>query len=164
MLRHTGIRFDDRRVLLIEPLGYLDFLALEESAALVLTDSGGVQEETSVLGVPCLTLRENTERPITLTTGSNTLVGFDRDTIVTTARAALDRGRRACSIPLWDGNACGRIADVLDRDVPLLDFVPPALRLGDSQEFHAGRRPVKVSTARRAVGDSGEWPQAGTVL
>jgi UDP-N-acetylglucosamine 2-epimerase (non-hydrolysing) len=160
MLGHTGIRFDDRRVLLIEPIGYLDFLALEESAALVLTDSGGVQEETSVLGVPCLTLRENTERPITLTTGSNTLVGFDRDTIVTTARAALDRGRRACSIPLWDGNACGRIADVLDRDVPLLDFVPPALRLGDSQEFRAGRRPVKVSTARRAVGDSGEWHEA----
>jgi UDP-N-acetylglucosamine 2-epimerase (non-hydrolysing) len=160
MLGHTGIRFDERGVLLVEPLGYLDFLALEASAALVLTDSGGVQEETSVLGVPCLTLRENTERPVTLTGGTNTLVGFDRDTIVATARTALDRGRQACSIPLWDGHACERIAQVLDGAAPELDFVPPALKLRDSSEFRAGREPVKVSTAHRAVGDSAEWHRA----
>jgi UDP-N-acetylglucosamine 2-epimerase (non-hydrolysing) len=162
MLARTGIRFDEQGVLLIEPLGYLDFLALEESAALVLTDSGGVQEETAVLGVPCLTLRENTERPVTLTAGTNTLVGFDRDTIVATARTALDGGRQACTIPLWDGHACDRIAAVLDGDVAELDFVPPALKLGGSQEFRAGRRPAKVATTQRA-GDRGRWQRAGVV-
>jgi UDP-N-acetylglucosamine 2-epimerase (non-hydrolysing) len=162
MLGHTGVRFDERSVLLVDPLGYLDFLALEESAALVLTDSGGVQEETSVLGVRCLTLRENTERPVTVTGGTNTLVGFDRDTILATARTALDRGRQACTIPLWDGHACDRIAAVLDGDAPELEFVPPALKLDGSQEFRAGRRPVKVATARRAD-DRGEWQQAGVL-
>jgi UDP-N-acetylglucosamine 2-epimerase (non-hydrolysing) len=162
MLAHTGIRFDEQGVLLVEPLGYLDFLALEESAALVLTDSGGVQEETSVLGVPCLTVRENTERPVTLTAGTNTLVGFDRDTIVATARTALDSGRQACSIPLWDGHACDRIAAVLEGDIAGLEFVPPALKLGGSQEFRAGRRPAKVAAAQRA-GDRGEWQRVGVV-
>lgn len=162
MLVRTGIRFDERGVLLVEPLGYLDFLALEESAALVLTDSGGVQEETSVLGVPCLTVRENTERPVTLTAGTNTLVGFDRDTIVATARTALDSGRQARRIPLWDGHACDRIAAVLEGDVPELEFVPPALKLDGSREFQAGRRPAKVATAQRA-GDRGEWQRAGVV-
>jgi UDP-N-acetylglucosamine 2-epimerase (non-hydrolysing) len=162
MLGRTGIRFDEQSVLLVEPLGYLDFLALEESAALVLTDSGGVQEETSVLGVPCLTLRENTERPVTLTAGTNTLVGFDRDTLVATARAALDRGRPACSIPLWDGYACDRIAAVLEGEVPELEFVPPALKLGGSHEFRAGRSPARVATAQRP-GDRDEWQSAGVV-
>ena len=162
MLGRTGIRFDEQGVLLVEPLGYLDFLAMEESAALVLTDSGGVQEETSVLGVPCLTLRENTERPVTLTVGTNTLVGFDRDTIVATARAALDRGRQACGIPLWDGHACDRIAAVLEGDVPKLEFIPPALKLGGSQEFRAGRSPAKVASAQRP-GDRDEWRRAGVI-
>ena len=105
----TGLR-------LVEPLGYLDFLHLQKHASLVLTDSGGVQEETTILGVPCLTLRENTERPITLTRGTNRLVGTDTRRIVAEARRALERKRRRPpSIPLWDGRAADRIAAVLAR-------------------------------------------------
>jgi len=99
---------------IVEPLGYLDFLHLQKHAALVLTDSGGIQEETTILGVPCLTLRENTERPITLTRGTNRLVGTDTRRIVREARRALDgRRRKAPAIPLWDGRAADRIAAVL---------------------------------------------------
>jgi UDP-N-acetylglucosamine 2-epimerase (non-hydrolysing) len=101
---------------LVEPLGYLDFLHLQKHASLVLTDSGGVQEETTILGVPCLTLRENTERPITLTRGTNRLVGTDTRRIVQEARRALKtRRRRPPSIPLWDGRAADRIAAILAR-------------------------------------------------
>ncbi|HVQ76780.1 MAG TPA: UDP-N-acetylglucosamine 2-epimerase (non-hydrolyzing) [Candidatus Binatia bacterium] len=139
MLQRCDIPLDPRRVQIVEPLGYLDFLALEEAAALVLTDSGGVQEETSVLGVPCLTLRDNTERPVTVTRGTNRLVGFDRGTIVSAAHAALARGRRPADIPLWDGQACQRIAQVLTRGAPAPQFVPPALAAHGSEEFRAGR-------------------------
>jgi UDP-N-acetylglucosamine 2-epimerase (non-hydrolysing) len=102
---------------IVEPLGYLDFLHLEKRAALVLTDSGGVQEEASILGVPCLTLRENTERPVTVSRGTNRLVGSDRDRIVREARRILKPGRKpgrrkAARIPLWDGRAASRIARV----------------------------------------------------
>ncbi len=97
----------------IDPLGYLDFLALEASARIVLTDSGGVQEETTALGVPCLTLRENTERPITLTEGTNTLVGLSPDRIAMEAARVLREGVAARSPALWDGKAAERIADVL---------------------------------------------------
>jgi UDP-N-acetylglucosamine 2-epimerase (non-hydrolysing) len=100
-------------VLPTEPLGYLDFLALLDRAALVLTDSGGIQEETSVLGVPCLTFRPNTERPITITHGTNALVGTEPKAVAVAAAAALLRERRAANIPLWDGRTAGRIADVL---------------------------------------------------
>jgi len=87
---------------LIEPLGYLDFLSLYSGARLVLTDSGGIQEETSVLGVPCLTLRENTERPITVTMGTNTVVGTDAAKIIVAAFVALNEtSKKAVSIPLW---------------------------------------------------------------
>ena len=78
------------RIQVIPPAGYLDFIALQAAARLVLTDSGGVQEETTVLGVPCLTLRDNTERPITLTEGTNQLVGRDPERIVKTAAGVLD--------------------------------------------------------------------------
>lgn len=98
---------------LIDPLGYLDFVRAQANATMVLTDSGGVQEETTMLGIPCLTLRNNTERPITITEGTNTLVGFDRDRILQAASAAI----AATSIPrrpaLWDGRTAERIADVL---------------------------------------------------
>ncbi len=97
---------------LIEPLGYLDFLRLMSDAELVLTDSGGMQEETSILGVPCVTLRENTERPITISEGTNVLGGVRRETILAAAQAArLKTGR----IPeKWDGKAAERIAEELD--------------------------------------------------
>lgn len=100
---------------LVEPIGYLDFLALEDSAKLVITDSGGVQEETTVLGVPCLTVRDSTERPITISEGTNRLVGRDRHRIVAAARDAL-AGRVPARRPqLWDGRAAPRIAEVLVR-------------------------------------------------
>jgi UDP-N-acetylglucosamine 2-epimerase (non-hydrolysing) len=99
---------------LVDPLGYLDFLNLYSNARLVLTDSGGIQEETSALGVPCVTLRENTERPITVTLGTNTVAGTNTDKIVTAAFAALKRtAKPTVSIPLWDGHAAGRILDAL---------------------------------------------------
>jgi UDP-N-acetylglucosamine 2-epimerase (non-hydrolysing) len=99
---------------LIDPLGYLDFLSLYSGARLVLTDSGGIQEETSVLGIPCLTLRENTERPITVTMGTNTLVGTDPEKIIAAAGRALNEtSKKAVGIPLWDGHAAERIVDVL---------------------------------------------------
>jgi UDP-N-acetylglucosamine 2-epimerase (non-hydrolysing) len=96
----------------LHPLGYMDFLTLMDGAAAVLTDSGGVQEETTVLGVPCLTLRENTERPVTVTCGSNRVVGTDPSRIL----AAYDGLRPGAQYPrpeLWDGKAADRIRDVL---------------------------------------------------
>lgn len=102
-------------LLLTEPLGYLDFLALESQARLVLTDSGGVQEETTVLGIPCLTLRENTERPITLTEGTNRLVGREPRRIVAAALDVLDHGVPRRRPALWDGNAATRIADAITK-------------------------------------------------
>ena len=104
------------RLKLVPPVGYLDFLALQAQAALVLTDSGGIQEETTVLGVPCLTLRENTERPITVEQGTNRLVGQDPERLLTEAFRILDGGAVAGRVPdLWDGRAAERIADVLSR-------------------------------------------------
>ncbi len=97
------------------PASYLDFIALEAGASVVLTDSGGVQEETTVLGVPCLTLRENTERPVTVTEGTNRVVGRDPEHIVAEARRALSGGVEAQRPELWDGAAGERIAEVLVR-------------------------------------------------
>ena len=99
---------------LVEPLGYLDFLKLNANAFAVLTDSGGLQEETTALGVPCLTLRENTERPITCEIGTNHLVGLDPSAILTAWRELKNGTARVGEIPpLWDGRAAERIADVL---------------------------------------------------
>jgi UDP-N-acetylglucosamine 2-epimerase (non-hydrolysing) len=100
---------------LIEPLGYLDFLNLSSSARLVLTDSGGIQEETTALGIPCLTLRENTERPITVEMGTNTIVGTDTTKIVAAANATLNGSARKALAPppLWDGRTSERILDAL---------------------------------------------------
>ncbi len=96
---------------LIDPLGYLPFLELQDAAALVMTDSGGIQEETTVLGVPCLTLRENTERPITITEGTNRLVGTDPDRIVRAVNEVLEGAGAARRVPdLWDGRAGERAA------------------------------------------------------
>ncbi len=102
------------RVRCVDPLGYFDFMQLVRQARFVLTDSGGVQEETTYLGVPCLTMRENTERPVTVTQGSNRLVGVDPDRIVAESLAVLSSTAPRCPIPdLWDGKAASRILDVL---------------------------------------------------
>lgn len=97
----------------LDPLGYLEFIGLLDASAVVLTDSGGVQEETTVLGVPCLTLRENTERPVTITHGTNQLVGVDTASIVAAWRRTRTAARRTVTPPLWDGHAAARIVDVL---------------------------------------------------
>ena len=108
-----GLLGSDSGITLVDPLGYLDFLGLMSSARLVLTDSGGIQEETTVLGVPCLTLRDNTERPITITEGTNQLVGRSRDGILAGAQRVMAGEIPARRPALWDGRAGERIAEVL---------------------------------------------------
>jgi len=106
----AGITLDPERWLVCEPLGYLDFLRLQASSRVVFTDSGGIQEETTVLGVPCITLRENTERPVTCEQGTNQLVGTSREAIVA-AYHRIDDIRRARRVPEnWDGKSAERIA------------------------------------------------------
>jgi UDP-N-acetylglucosamine 2-epimerase (non-hydrolysing) len=108
---------------LLDPLPYLDFIALQRGSALVITDSGGIQEETTFLGVPCLTVRENTERPVTITMGTNQLVGRDlqqlRKAAAEVLKQELEGGatvkRAQCQIPLWDGHAADRIAEIVVR-------------------------------------------------
>src|SRR6185369_16906401 len=97
-----------------EPLGYMDFLALEKRSALVITDSGGVQEETTFLNVPCLTVRPNTERPITVRQGTSILVGSDGAAIVRESERILaGHGKTGSAPELWDGHAAERIAAVV---------------------------------------------------
>ena len=103
---------------LLEPLGYVDFMRLYSGARLVLTDSGGLQEETTVLGIPCLTMRENTERPITIEMGTNVLVGTDPNKIKRAAFEVLENSSSVANAripPLWDGRAAGRICDELRK-------------------------------------------------
>jgi len=103
----------------VPPLGYLDFLCLLSQATLVLTDSGGIQEETTALGVPCLTLRENTERPVTVSQGTNVLVGTDPAKIISAVQDSLSANGNVGRIPpLWDGHAARRIVDTLCSVVP----------------------------------------------
>ncbi len=101
------------RIRLLDPLGYVDFLALTVNAALVITDSGGIQEETTFLGTPCLTVRPNTERPVTVTQGTNRLVDGTRNAIVEAAEKALVGGAEPARPELWDGKAAGRIVDAI---------------------------------------------------
>ena len=111
-MAESGIDAD--RLKILEPLGYLEFLGLQRRAAVVITDSGGIQEETTYLGVPCLTMRENTERPVTITTGTNQLIGRDMDRLVAEARRVLSGTQKPSGIPpLWDGRAAERIADCI---------------------------------------------------
>jgi UDP-N-acetylglucosamine 2-epimerase (non-hydrolysing) len=110
----AGIGSRSSRVRLLEPLGYLEFLSLVAGAAGVLTDSGGIQEETTFLGIPCFTLRANTERPITVELGTNTLLGLAPEQIGEIPGLIDEvRARPSQMPPLWDGRAAVRIADVL---------------------------------------------------
>lgn len=103
-------------LIVIDPVGYLDFLKLNANASLVLTDSGGIQEETTVLQVPCITLRENTERPITIDVGTNRLVGSSTDAIITAFQQLSEQTGGTGRIPeLWDGKTANRIADIIAR-------------------------------------------------
>jgi len=103
-----------QRLQLLEPLPYLEFLALQRRATVVITDSGGIQEETTFLGVPCLTLRENTERPVTVKIGTNILVGRNMDRLSMELDSIINgRGKRGQVPPLWDGHAGERIAEIL---------------------------------------------------
>jgi UDP-N-acetylglucosamine 2-epimerase (non-hydrolysing) len=113
-----------RTVRLLDPLPYLEFLALQQCAAVVITDSGGIQEETTFLGVPCLTVRENTERPITVEIGTNEIIGRNLDNIAVAIERVLDGKRKPCAVPpLWDGHAGERIADVIlgNRNMRITD-------------------------------------------
>lgn len=118
-------------IMLTDPLGYLDFICLEAQARLVLTDSGGVQEETTVLGTPCLTLRTSTERPITVTQGTNQIVGHDPSRILRAASDILASGYPARRPALWDGQASQRIAAVLVDDAAYRTLRPSDLAPAD---------------------------------
>lgn len=108
---------DLKNVTVCDPVGYLDFLRLMRDSKMVLTDSGGIQEETTVLGVPCLTLRENTERPVTVTEGSNLLIGTDPEKVIEAVSDILEgRGKKGKIPPFWDGRAAHRIVEILDRE------------------------------------------------
>ncbi len=111
----SGFKFrSNGRLQLIDPIGYIDFLALQQHAWLVVTDSGGIQEETTFLGVPCLTVRENTERPVTVTAGTNILVGQDMTLLLGEINRRLAGEVKKGSIPpLWDGKASERIAEII---------------------------------------------------
>lgn len=115
-LERFGIDLPDT-IIKTPPLAYMDFLNLWKDAAVVLTDSGGLQEETTALGVPCVTLRLNTERPVTVSHGSNVLAGTDPERIVALTRGVLtrERGGKPPRPELWDGNAAERIAEILAR-------------------------------------------------
>ncbi|MCP5444189.1 MAG: UDP-N-acetylglucosamine 2-epimerase (non-hydrolyzing) [Chromatiaceae bacterium] len=109
------------RIAMMPPLGYHELLGLMESAKVVLTDSGGIQEETTALGVPCITLRENTERPITVTQGTNTIVGSDPEKIMLAFNEVMENGGKAGRVPeLWDGRAAERIAREIGKSIKLV--------------------------------------------
>lgn len=119
MLNTFGLDGDIRamvHILITEPLGYLPFLRLMSQAKLVLTDSGGIQEETTFLKIPCLTMRENTERPVTVTLGTNQLVGMNPDNILAGYHAAMNGALADAQIPpLWDGMAAKRIVETFEK-------------------------------------------------
>jgi len=120
-------RLDTPGFMILPPQGYLEMLGLMSGARMVLTDSGGIQEETTALGVPCITIRENTERPITVEQGTNTLVGIDPQAILAAARGVLATGGKGGRIPeLWDGRCAERIAAHLHDWLLRTEAGPPA--------------------------------------
>jgi UDP-N-acetylglucosamine 2-epimerase (non-hydrolysing) len=118
-MKHEGNARGSRNccngIILTEPHGYLDFLCLMKRAMLVVTDSGGIQEETTILGIPCVTVRENTERPVTVEIGTNTIAGTKNDTIKDAIRRQMSRKREGGVPENWDGQAAARIIDILVR-------------------------------------------------
>ena len=105
-----------KEILTLDPIGYIDFLALTRSANLLITDSGGIQEETTYLGVQCITVRNNTERPVTVTTGTNQLIGTELDAVERAALKILDGNTKKGMIPeKWDGLTAERIVDIIDK-------------------------------------------------
>jgi UDP-N-acetylglucosamine 2-epimerase (non-hydrolysing) len=128
----TRKRIDDfglnaEQLRLLDPCPYIDFLGLQTRATVVITDSGGIQEETTYLGVPCLTVRENTERPVTVTMGTNVLVGRDPEKLRRElARILAGHAKKGTIPPLWDGHAGERIADILAKSPREPHFNPPA--------------------------------------
>ncbi len=114
--RISGFRLDTGKLRLLDPLPYIEFLALQRRAAVVVTDSGGIQEETTYLNVPCLTLRNNTERPITVTMGTNLVIGQNGDALLAElSNIIAGKSKKGSVPPLWDGHAGERIAEVLQR-------------------------------------------------
>jgi UDP-N-acetylglucosamine 2-epimerase (non-hydrolysing) len=108
-----------KNLLVTRPLGYLDFLKLMSNSKFVLTDSGGIQEETTILKIPCLTLRKETERPVTVSQGTNIIVGTNKKRIVDEAMKILEKGSKSGGIPeLWDGKAAKRIVKILREKIP----------------------------------------------
>jgi len=106
-----------RNLVLLDPIGYLDFMKLMHSAKLVLTDSGGIQEETTYLGIPCITLRENTERPVTMDVGTNILVGSDTEMVISEAKKVINGQSKKGQVPeLWDGKAAERIVSIIVKE------------------------------------------------
>ena len=112
--RLQDMDFKTPNIQFIDPQGYLDFVALQSEATVVITDSGGIQEETTYMGIPCLTVRENTERPITITVGTNTLIGKDMQKLKQSVQDIINGRYKVGKNPdLWDGKASDRIADVI---------------------------------------------------
>jgi len=115
-LKNLGIKTKDKYLKLIKPLGYLDFLKLCKNARFIMTDSGGIQEESTILGIPCLTLRKNTERPITVIEGTNILAGIDQKSIFRESSKIIRGEYKFGSIPrYWDGRTAERIINILKK-------------------------------------------------
>jgi UDP-N-acetylglucosamine 2-epimerase (non-hydrolysing) len=117
-LETLGVGVTSERLRLIDPVGYVEFLSLVAASAGVVTDSGGIQEETTYLGLPCFTLRDNTERPITVSMGTNTLLGVDPNRIAEVPALLAAAGDPESQVPpFWDGHAAQRIVDVLAKSL-----------------------------------------------
>ncbi|MCH8822877.1 MAG: UDP-N-acetylglucosamine 2-epimerase (non-hydrolyzing) [Planctomycetes bacterium] len=145
-LAEFDIKLDSQNIQLLPPLDYAEFMALLSSSSLIITDSGGIQEEATVLGVRCLTLRENTERPITIKYGLNQLVKTQPNEIIAAANRAINAGKAEPQRPpLWDGNTAQRILDVLDGnyDCVVHDVVSKKQSVSAEISKHQAKAPIK---------------------